>query len=719
MKRNVLVASVFIFLTLLYFHNAFTEGLLLARGDSLIYFYPVMSVVAEQYKNAVLPLWNSYIFSGFPLMASSQHGVFYPPHIVLILLFPLHLAYNLDVVLHIALAGFLTFLYTKKIGNGDLPSFMAGVVFAFLGYLMAHLKHLSILHTAVWLPLILYFFEDLRLKADPRSALFASLPIALQIFAGHPQVYFYTYMVLFIYVLFHSFYARADVRVRFTALCFGSLALGLIIGSPQLFATYELSSFGVRQTLNYEFFSSHNFPLRMMHSFIFPMRPEAYNGALPLLLAAATFWVARKSSVHVRFWGVVAAVSLILALGDDIRPLNKLMFHVPVYNMFRGVSKHILEFDFAISVLFALGLSFIIHGGKARKYITALTVLLLAVILISFIAFFISGPSKLFTPAVYRPLAVMSVSFLCLLALHKSRRYGIFKYLFLAVVFLEVMSFRVAEWPQASTVNKFGSFGSGTFGYMAKKGYRAAFLTRDMNSQLVSMYYGLSTVEGYDPLIMRDYKILLDMGLEGYTSYRWRRLLDNSVILSLLNTRYIVISSRFDGYYPPYRKLFGDPYFSIYENPDCMPRAWSVSELLVSDSIHEIKAALYTDEIDPRHQAVVSKADTGEIGTNRFSLGNVEILKYEHSRVVLKTEFNDKGFVILSDQYYPGWKAYIDGKPTKIYKTFGVLRGVVVPEGEHELVFRYLPVKIYILLVVSILTVLCITVALVLKKPLR
>jgi uncharacterized membrane protein YfhO len=65
----------------------------------------------------------------------------------------------------------------------------------------------------------------------------------------------------------------------------------------------------------------------------------------------------------------------------------------------------------------------------------------------------------------------------------------------------------------------------------------------------------------------------------------------------------------------------------------------------------------------------------------------------------------------LSDHYYPGWKAFIDGKPATIYKTNGFLRGVTVPPGTHELIFSYQPRMIYLLIVLSLLTLIGIMIA--------
>jgi uncharacterized membrane protein YfhO len=73
--------------------------------------------------------------------------------------------------------------------------------------------------------------------------------------------------------------------------------------------------------------------------------------------------------------------------------------------------------------------------------------------------------------------------------------------------------------------------------------------------------------------------------------------------------------------------------------------------------------------------------------------------------VRLKVKTGDSSFLVLSDSYYVGWKAYVDGKETPIYKTNATSRGVVIQgAGEHQVTFRFVPVSFYIGLALSLLT---------------
>ena len=113
------------------------------------------------------------------------------------------------------------------------------------------------------------------------------------------------------------------------------------------------------------------------------------------------------------------------------------------------------------------------------------------------------------------------------------------------------------------------------------------------------------------------------------------------------------------------------------------------------ETVEKVRHSLVFFDMLPWYEAAVSEEDLREIGSSSFSRGSVSITKDLPDEVTITANFDGKGFVVLADQFYPGWKAYIDGSPSKIYKTNSVLRGVVVPGGNHMVEFKYVPLHIY------------------------
>ena len=97
------------------------------------------------------------------------------------------------------------------------------------------------------------------------------------------------------------------------------------------------------------------------------------------------------------------------------------------------------------------------------------------------------------------------------------------------------------------------------------------------------------------------------------------------------------------------------------------------------------------DKFDPNREAVV------ELGTGsqpeKLASGNAALVSCRTREVVIETQSEGRSFLVLSDSFYPGWKAYIDGIETKIYKTNGIARGVFVDPGVHMIKFVYSPLS--------------------------
>ena len=74
--------------------------------------------------------------------------------------------------------------------------------------------------------------------------------------------------------------------------------------------------------------------------------------------------------------------------------------------------------------------------------------------------------------------------------------------------------------------------------------------------------------------------------------------------------------------------------------------------------------------------------------------GKVKITRYAHTAVELTASSSASGLVVLCDMIYPGWRAYVDGRPADILKVNGIFRGVAVPAGQHSVAFRFEPASL-------------------------
>lgn len=175
----------------------------------------------------------------------------------------------------------------------------------------------------------------------------------------------------------------------------------------------------------------------------------------------------------------------------------------------------------------------------------------------------------------------------------------------------------------------------------------------------------------------------------------------NLPFYSLLGVKYILMPASKD-INKAYNIKEGDPFYfplvyqneiNIFENPSVFPRAFVVYQLERAFSWQEAQGRITQPEFDLRNEIILEEeipedcclADTVE-GEEK-----VEIKDYQPNQVVIEAFTEKPGFLVLTDVFYPGWQAEIDGNPTKIYRVDGLFRGVYLEQGNHRIVFKYLP----------------------------
>ena len=146
----------------------------------------------------------------------------------------------------------------------------------------------------------------------------------------------------------------------------------------------------------------------------------------------------------------------------------------------------------------------------------------------------------------------------------------------------------------------------------------------------------------------------------------------------------------------------------VYENLDAMSRAWLVPEVVAAkpqDILHAIYHSKLPDgrSFDPAKTALIEEPYTFQ-ATSFDPTGKVDIIQLEDTEIVFQTQSKSDSFLVTSDIYYPGWRATIDGQPTRIYRADYVLRGVSLPAGSHQVRFEFHPESFYIGVTVTILS---------------
>ena len=344
-KSNYLLF--FSILILFFFHDViFTYKTFFFR-DIINLFMPYRLFAAENIQNGNIPIWNPYTFFGQPFLANPESSLFYP-FTLLFYLFKFTTAYKIFIVSHFFLSLLFFFLLTKSFKIKNSYAILGSICWGFSGYMLTRIEFLSILGAAIWLPLALLFLLNKR-------KVLLGLLFAIQIFAGHPQIIFYTILVLL-------FFLKKEFIYTFVI----SVVFALLIASIQIIPSFNFINNSNRSHgITYEEASSVSMrPVEIIKNMLPRKNTDItgnlwlktfYIGLLPIIFIISYFLNSNRRLI------IPLIVILILALGR----------YTPIYGL---LYKYILPFSkirypAAIMFLFTFISCLIISKANIGKYI--------------------------------------------------------------------------------------------------------------------------------------------------------------------------------------------------------------------------------------------------------------------------------------------------------------------------------------------------------------
>ncbi len=373
-------------------------------GDLAPFLFPNYHFAAEQIKQGVIPLWNPHLYGGVPFAADLQNGLFYPLNLLLFFVVREVRYEHLQgfVVLHFWLAG--TTMYACLRGTraaairlSPLAAFAGALAFAFSDLFIVQLGNLNMIAAAAWLPLVFLCFEQaVRHRSAARAAL-AGIVLAIAFLAGHVQITLMTMLLLGLYALWvaaeRSGWLRVEEegmgwagqrtlqqRTHSLLLLLVTVAVAVGLSALLLLPAYELSQQTPRALVSYPEAAQYSLHPGQLVGLLLPnffgrdpavywgpweRVPTGYVGVLTLGLAllGAALRPRRRST----FFAMAALAGLLLALGGSSIAHGWLYAFVPGFNQLRAPARFVLLMDFALAVLAARGLAYLLRGSPATR----------------------------------------------------------------------------------------------------------------------------------------------------------------------------------------------------------------------------------------------------------------------------------------------------------------------------------------------------------------
>jgi hypothetical protein len=705
-------------------------------GDSVTLFYPWRVFQSSSLKQGVLPLWNPLILGGTPFQAEAQSALFYPFHLLYLIL-PSPVAWTVNLLLNMALAGAFTAWFVRDIGGSRTGAIVAGIVFSCCGFVTAFQVFSPLADSLIWLPFI--FWAVHRLCASPSipTAVVAAVGFALTVLAGHPETSLHVASAGAGFGAWLSLSGWRDGTSRARLIWFtaaGLLALG--VACVQIIPTIEWVK---HISLSPEI----RWPARPVHEMLalvsrditgnlnsdaLPI-PEAASYVAPmalLLLPLAFFHGNRRVSL---FFALAIVVSLQLIWNKG--PVHWIISELPVL----ARMKHwrvIFVLDFSVAVLAGLGFTVVAETARIKEKFRkrAATLVGLSALAVGLALFALPhaaekvkwywGPKATF---MFLTAGLLLV-FARLWNVLGAKKFSVAA---LIVLSADMGTFRAMDLPYARYHQMYPD--TPLFHFLRSRDlseYRIAVVDGTLSSNF-AMVYGIPELGGYDVelKLARDFlddfrypdQIAVSLSSAPVANITDRRL-------DLLNVRYVVSTTgnpsadNLAAHPERYPLVFSDGAVRVFENKRVLSRARFLPvEPKTIEVVPESKsqlARLKDPSFDAERSVILAEMPPGlPIEDSRSEPKPAALIFGSANESVFRVDNGVAGLLKVGQIYYPGWRAYADGREVPVLKADFALVAIPLAAGTQVVRLVFDPGSFKIGLIVTLLSLLFVAILLV------
>jgi membrane protein YfhO len=701
-----------------------------------------------------VPLWNPYLFGGLPYVAAMHGDIFYPTALLrLILPTDVAMTWGFIIHVFLAGLFTFLFLRAVGLSFfgalvGGLAYMLAGNVAGLVSP-----GHDGKLFVSALLPLALLFVHRAVREGRPWAWGALALTITLAVLTPHPQLLQYMLLMTGAYALFVAF-SRAEtgealprsVAIRRLGLAAVAVGIGLAGGAIQFLPLFEYTAWSPRAGgAGWEHAIQFSLPPEELINLYLPQFSgildqywgrngihlhSEYVGASVLVVAGLAFGGnppgARRRFLW--FWTGALTVATLWALGGFTPFYSLVYLLVPGTKFFRAPSTMLYVISFCIAVLAAIGTDRVLTRREARlRYMLGWLAVGLVVAVLATSGALTNIATTLAVPQLLERVDEGAValtlgawrSFLAVAAT-AGVLFGLWRgklsapaagWALAAVITLDLWSVERLYWqfsPPAAVLYK----SDPVIDYlkrMPQPGRVVPYILGPLVGARNDPYLGGGDGRGTGLMIHRIRSVVGYHGNElgryreliGWNTPEWPRRIANPNLRRLTNARYFYTNvpepplpgmSRVAG---PATNSAGNIVY-LYEFAEDNPAAW-VTPIAIKAADENVLATVLDPRFDVRRAALF---DTGAKvpvqpvppAMPPASNVNVRVTRYEpgHISLALDRPAPTGSALIVSENYYPGWQATVDGRAAPAGRVQYVLTGVALPAGARsvELTFR-------------------------------
>jgi hypothetical protein len=686
------------------------------------------------------PQWNPYILGGIPIAA--QHGDVFYPTFILRLLLPVDVAITWSFLLHLALAGLFTFGFVRGLGFAFWPALFSGVAYMMSGQVASLVSpgHDGKMYVSALAPLLLWMI--VRAVRDGRAWAWGMIALVtgLAILTPHNQMVYYLALFSIPFTIWIALRGSEPpptrpVALRRVLIAGVAAAIGLAIAGLQFFPFYAYLDFAARGVARgYEYATSYSMPPEEMLNLYLPhfsgfieeyvgRNPiklhSEYAGVVVLLIAGLAFGaVGRRKELW--FWGVAGLVATLVALGGHT-PFYRLWYLLPMMKVVRAPAMIFFIAQLAIAVLAAIGLERLLRDGAKRGYLIGWGAFALAMVILAGGGALTSIAQSLAPPYRYVQVEQNTGSLI---------GGAVRSFLFVAAtigVIWAGASRRISPKAVAATVVALAAVDLWSverryfrFSPPARVLYASdptiEYLQRLEEPGRV-MPFGLSRGGNPDPVLHGDalmaHRVRAVTGHQANELQRWVEIVGTKSpyhepppslltreFRRLTNTRFWLTDIELPPEHPqlpgmrfihrvgPVRNASGNEVW-LYELDEPNPAAW-LTPLIAEARPEDIRAAVMDASFDVRRAALFDSSEAVQgspvlVAPAPLSTrAHVTYPAAREIRVDLDAPVPEGSALVVSENWYPGWRATVDGRPATVARADYTLIGVPLTAGARR-----------------------------------
>lgn len=721
-------------------------------GDLASLLYPTFHFAARSLQRGILPLWNPYLYSGAPFAADIQSSLFYPVNLIYFSL-ATEISYRglmLLAIFHFWLVGAGMFLFLRRLlpGVSLIPPLFGALAFMFSDYFVVHFGNLNLIAQVAWLPFIFLFYHRSLSERRPGLAVWAGVFLAIAASAGHIQPVLIIVLGLAGDWLFHlglilvrwkavSVHPTGAAGVsgprwwRAAAAALASLVITLLLGlglaALLLLPAYQMAGYSARVDFDYAQASAYSLAPAQLVGLLVPGffgrdpalhwgawdRVEVgYLGVLTLLLALFALLLrgnlppappdsGGEREETYRF-ACLALLGLLLAMGGYTVLHGWLYGVIPGLGVMRAPARFVFLMDFALATLAALGLAALMHrsdeevGPPLRRLLRAA-------------AWGIAGVLLVALPLAYYALITSQDKDPVIFARTSAAANGLVFFSGLLIAGAALLYVRRRRRLRPALMGALATgllfFDLASLGSNVDVGYQdptrgfdqpaiISFLGSDPDLYRIDtrtdiwhvwqpntgLLYGVHDVSGLiNPLSLADY----ERYLESIPSR-------SSPLFDFLNAKYVIAAKDVRLDWEKFIPVFdADPALNVYLNRDALPRALVVHRAVVAPNHAAALAALHEPGFDPATTVVVEGGEALDVTPSGAATIGFEA--YSPNEIRLRVDTPTEAYLVLSEVWYPGWRASVDGVPVPVLRANYAFRAVRLAPGEHQVRLTFAP----------------------------